>query len=475
MAVAASNDATLSMLAGMSVASPLGLARLALPLAASSGLGFFLHYVNRTVLSWHSPEALAASLPAGMLAWTFQGFFLMSCSYLGVFAAQHTAAGERREAGAMAWPMLILSACAGVFSIGMIFLRQPLSALFGTAPGVERDMAELLGWYLAETGFIAAAGGLAGFAGGIGRTSLVLILSVLGALMSILLNAWLVLGGLGLPALGVTGAGIATLATAMFSLACWLTWFFARTQREQFFTWAMRNADAGRIRRFCVYALPKGGTEILEMVAFIAFTAVVTRLGTEALAASNLAFNTYLVLMVPMIGFCQGVGIAVGQCVGAGQVDEARRAVRSGLLLALPYLMLMSLSFVLMPGVLLAPARHGDDGAWDAMVALAIPVMACLAVLAPADGLQFLWRFAIQGAGDTRWPLFVIVSMAVVLLALPTWLMASSLPDPRSALIACYGLLAGYTILLAGVMAWRYYRGPWSTMSVREVTAATPG
>ena len=93
--------------------------------------------------------------------------------------------------------------------------------------------------------------------------------------------------------------------------------------------------------------------------------------------------------------------------------------------------------------------------------------MWCLAAMAPLDGLQFLWRFAMQGAGDTRWPLVVIVSMALGLQAVPIWLMAPHLAPGGRGLVACYLLLAAYTTLLAVVMAWRYYRGPWATMSVR--------
>src|SRR5688500_11111579 len=83
-----------------------GLLALALPLAAGMGVGFFPHFMNRLFLGWHSPEALAASLPAGMVAWAVQGFFIMSAGYIGTFVAQHHGAGEDDEAAAMCWPAL---------------------------------------------------------------------------------------------------------------------------------------------------------------------------------------------------------------------------------------------------------------------------------------------------------------------------------------------------------------------------------
>lgn len=444
-----------------------GLLRLALPLAASTGLGFFLHYVNRTVLSWHSPEALAASLPAGMLAWTFQGLFIVSCGYLGVFAAQHVAAGEKREAGAMAWPMFVLAGVGLAVSAILIPLRGPLASIFGTEPTVEAGLAELLGWYLAEVGPLAAASGIAGFCGGIGRTGMVLAMSLLGAAVCIALNRWLVLGGLGVPALGITGAGIASLATAVLMLLGWLGWFFAPARRRDFATWEARNRDPARLRRFLFFAVPRGATEILEMVAFVAFTAVLTRLGTDALSASNLAFNTYLLFMVPVVGFSQGISIAVGQAMGSGDPDAARRTVRSAFAIVAPYMLAVAAAFAVVPRLLLQPAHHGDDALWERQMAMAVPVMWFLAAAMPFEMMHWIWRATVQGAGDTRWPLLLLVGVAVAVLALPSWLLLPWMAPGMGGLAICYGLFIAYLVGIAAAMRWRYIRGPWPTMSVR--------
>ncbi len=445
-----------------------GLARLALPLAASTGLGFFMHYVNRTVLSWYSPDALAAALPAGMLAWTFQGLFMVSSGYLGVFAAQHVAAGEQREAGAMVWPMFVLSVVGLALSLVLIPLRHHLGAVFGTEDAVARDLAELLGWYLAELGPLTAVSGIAGFCGGIGRTKRVLVMSIVGAILCIALNRWLVLGGLGLPALGVTGAGLASLATAVGMLLAWLGWLFAAQQRAELATWSARNLDPARLRRFFSFAIPRGATEILEMIAFVAFTAVLTRLGTDALSASNLAFNTYLLLMVPVVGFSQGISIAVGHAMGAGRPEAARRVVRSAFVLVGPYMALVALAFVFVPRLLLLPAHHGDAALWERQMVLAVPVMWFLAAAMPFEMMHWIWRSTVQGAGDTRWPLLMLVGVAALVLAGPAWLLMPYMEPGLGGLRICYGLFIAYVAGIALAMGLRYARGPWPTMSVRH-------
>lgn len=448
-------------------ASPRALLALALPLAASSALGFFMHFVNRTVLSWHSPEAVAAALPAGVLAWTVQGAFFVAAGFVGVFAAQHAAAGEPREAGAMLWPAFCLAGLATAVGLALIPLRHALAGLYGAEPAVHAGIAELLGWLLAETGPMTAASAVAGFCGGLGRTRRVLAMSAAGALLCIALNRWLVLGGLGVPALGITGAGIATVSTALLMLAGWLAWAFSATMDATYGTWRGRNASPARLRRFLAYAVPRGLTEVLEMLAFVAFTAVLTRLGTLPLAASNLAFNTYLMAMIPAIGFSQGVSIAVGQALGSGRPDLAQRAVRSAFLLLAPYAALLMLGFALLPEWLLAPADHGDAALWRAQLALAVPVMQLLAVALPCEMAHWVWRAAVHGAGDTRVPLVLLVGGAVLTLALPAWMILPRVAGGEG-LVACYALFALYTLAIAVAMRLRYRLGPWPRLSVRH-------
>lgn len=464
------------------LATTRGLLALALPMAASTGVGFFLHFMNRLFLGWHSPEALAASLPAGMLAWTVQSFFMLSASYVGTFAAQHHAAGEDDEAGAMCWPALWLGVVATAVSLALIPARHALVGLFDVQdPAVATSMAELLAWYLAETGPIVLMSAVSGFYAGLGRTRLVFVLSVAGCGVSILLNYWLIFGGLGIRSLGVTGAGLATLLTSLLFLLVWGILFVAADVRERFGTWRNRNADPARLRRFCRFALPRGASEILEMSAFLIFSAAITRLPTDSVSASNIAFSLYLLVLVPFIGLSQGVAIAVGQCMGAGRSDLARRAGWKAFGVAVPALIAIALLFVCCPRQLMAiytTATPGGDATlaqrWDAILAQGTPVLWCLAAAALGDGAHWIFRMVIVGAGDTRWTLIAMVTTALVTLSLPVWWLLR-VADPSllaswhlSPLTASYLCFAAYTWIMAVILFLRFQYGPWPRMSVRH-------
>ena len=462
------------------LASARGLLALALPMAAGMGVNFLLPFINRLFLGRYSDDALAASYPAGMLAYTVQGFFMTSASYLGSFAAQHHAAGEDDEAGAMCWPALLLGAAALLVSLALIPFRHVIVAWFGLRdPAVAASMAELTAWYLVETGPAVLTAAITAFYAGIGRTRLVFVLSAAACALCVALNWWLIFGGLGLPALGITGAGLATLATALTSLAAWTALLFAPSIRRQYGTWRNRNLDRARIARFCRYALPRGGSEMLEMLAFLVFSAAITRLSTSAVIASNIAFSLYLLVLVPCIGLGQGVAIAVGQCLGAGRPDLARQVGWRALSMLAPVLVVVAALFAFCPRLLMAiyvdarPEIDGDAARWEDILTQGVPVMACLAIAILGDGLHWVFRMVIVGAGDTRWTLVAMVATAIVTLAIPVWWLLVVAPgwlagwgiDP---LTASYAVFAAYCACIALVLFLRFQYGPWAGMSVRH-------
>ena len=457
-----------------------GFLLLALPLAAGFGVNWAMQFTNRLFLSWYSPDALAASLPAGMLVYMLQACFTASVGYVGAFAAQHAGADEPHEAGAMAWPMIWLAAIAGLSTALLIPLQTTIFSLYGAEPEVTRGMATLGAWYLAETFPAVLFAGLCGWFGGLGRTGLVLGWSAGVCVLSILLNHWLIFGGFGIPALGIHGAGLATMLATTAGASAALSWFFAPACRRRYATWSARNCSPRRIARFCAAALPRGGTEALEMVSLVVFTAAVAHLGTEALAANNLVFSLYLVVMIPLIGLGQGITIGVGQAVGADRIDIAEILVRRATLTVAVFLGLGFACFALFPETLMrthveldAADPVGSTARWERILEIGRPLMYICCLMGVGDGMHIVWRFAVQGAGDTRWPLVVLTLAAFLGMGLPAMLITRVLPPEMigglglTPLTVCWLVFGIYLVAIAAIMRWRYRYGPWRQMSLR--------
>ncbi len=474
-------NAHLTSPAVLRLATLSGFLALALPLAAGAGVNWAMQFTNRLFLSWYNPDSLAASLPAGLLVYMIQVVFTSSVGYVGAFAAQHVGANEPEEAGAMAWPMIWVALAAGALGLALVPFRHVIFGVFGADAAVTAKMSVLGGWYLAETLPAVLFAGWCGWFGGLGRTGLVLRLSGGVCVLSVLLNWWLIFGGLGVPDLGMHGAGLATLlATSSGCLAAG-GFFFRPQARERFGTWRQRNCHAARWWRFARTALPRGITEALEMVAFVIFTAAVAHLGSDALAANNLVLSLYLVGVIPLMGLGQGVTIAVGQAIGAGRSDIARRITRLGILLAFSVLIPAAIVFVSVPHLLIQPFAAIDAADpvasaahWARIRDLAMPLLLICAMMFIGDGLQIILRFAVQGAGDTRWPLVALTIASLGILGGPAYALSWWVPPATwqrwglSPLTGCWLVFAAYLWIVAGLMAWRYRYGPWSRMTLRH-------
>ena len=76
---------------------------LAIPLILSTSLWSIQHFVNRMFLTWYSPEAIAAALPAGLLNFAVASLFIGTASYTGTFVAQYNGAGMNSRIGSPAY------------------------------------------------------------------------------------------------------------------------------------------------------------------------------------------------------------------------------------------------------------------------------------------------------------------------------------------------------------------------------------
>jgi len=80
--------------------------RLAFPLILSHGSWTIQQIVDRIFLTWYSPEAVAAAMPAGMMNWTIVSLFTGTAGYISAFTAQYHGAKWDGKIGPLVWQVL---------------------------------------------------------------------------------------------------------------------------------------------------------------------------------------------------------------------------------------------------------------------------------------------------------------------------------------------------------------------------------
>jgi MATE family multidrug resistance protein len=192
---------------------------------------------------------------------------------------------------------------------------------------------------------------LRGFLAAEQRPGAALLVAAFGVALKVPLNAWLIHGGLGVPALGVAGAGLATALCDLAMLAGLVT-LIARDRHLSRYRLAGRlwRFDTRRLREVAVIGLPIAGAMALEIAVFAAAALAMGWLGAVAVAAHAIAVQVAsATFMVPM-GIGQAATARVGLLTGALRPTAAARAGWTGIALGTGFMALSAAALVLFAG-----------------------------------------------------------------------------------------------------------------------------
>ena len=161
---------------------------------------------------------------------------------------------------------------------------------------------------------------------GILRPTLLVIVAANG--FNVLGNWALVFGHLGLPALGLLGAGIATALTRCFMFAG-LLWAVRRFRLHHggWTDWTRQAVSLSGLQEILGHGVPVGIMMGLEVFAFGAATLMSGRLGTAEAAAHGVVIQmASLSFMIPLGVSFAAVTRVGGNLIGAGRREDAQRA-----------------------------------------------------------------------------------------------------------------------------------------------------
>lgn len=357
-----------------------------------------------TIVAGRHGELSLATLAIGAAV-----FITVHVSLMGLFTAllpiwaEHHGARRQAQLGPSVRQSLYVWAVACV--LGMTVLLHPEPLLRWTeVPDTLRPVASqyltVIGWSLPAALLFRIFTTLSQ---ALGRPQLVSWLQVLSLAIKLPLSVWWTFGGLGLPGLGVVGCAWATFVVNMLLavLALWLL----RTQPlyAALGLWRWPERPHGpTLAAFVRLGVPAALTMLVEITSFTLMALLVARLGTTAAAAHQVAANLVGLLYMAPLALAVAASARVGWWRGAGQEARARAVALQAVWVVLALVLLLA-------GALLL-GRHLVAGIYTAqteIAALAARLLAWVAVLHIADGVQTLCIFLLRCWRVTLGPLLV--------------------------------------------------------------------
>jgi putative MATE family efflux protein len=217
-------------------------------------------------------------------------------------------------------------------------------------------------------------------------------------------NYALIYGNLGFPAMGVTGAALAT-TLARSAGAVWLLWHaLSGTGAVTARLGPKFRFDPGTIRRVLSVGLPASLERLSLSLGMVFYVRLVSSLGTAAYAAHAIAINAESISFMPGFAFAVSATTLVGQALGAGRPDVAQRAGWESWRITAVIMGVMGLVLFAIPAQLMS--LYVDD---PEIIQMGASVLRIMAVAQIPMSAGFTVVGALRGAGDTRSVLYLTV------------------------------------------------------------------
>jgi MATE family multidrug resistance protein len=331
--------------------------------------------------------------------WTFGTLVFAMGAVIGMdpLITQASGARDRRMLGLTLQRGILVSVLVSVPITALWMLTEPALVLLGQKPHLAAMAAEYVWIQLPTVVFFLIYTALRQWLSGRGIVQPAMWVALLANVLNAMFNWAFIFGHLGMPEMGLRGAGLATGMTRV--LMCVMLLGFIRRRRLHRTAWVPWSREAMQwagIRQLLVLGTPVGVQFSLEVWAFQICTLFAGRLGEVALAAHSIVLNlASLTFMVPLgisIAAVTRVGQRIGQrnMVGAQQSAWLAMGMGAGVMCVSAMLIVATRHLV--------PLIYTKDLAVISAAAGILPIAAAFQLF---DGIQVTGGGVLRGMGST--------------------------------------------------------------------------
>lgn len=153
--------------------------------------------------------------------------------------------------------------------------------------------------------------------------------SIATLLVNISLNYILIFGKLGFPAMGSTGAALATCIARIAELLVVLFFITCRDKKLQWKLQDLTQFDTSMLRLFVRTCLPVVLTDGLFGVSTALQTVILGHMNDAAISANSIATSLYQCLKVASVGSAGAAAVLIGKSVGEGNISKTKSMAKT--------------------------------------------------------------------------------------------------------------------------------------------------
>ncbi len=311
---------------------------IAIPIMIQNGITNFVSLLDNIMVGRLGTEAMSGVSIVNQYIFIFGLLVFGAVSAAGIFTAQYNGSADQDGIRYTFRFKFLICIAAGVAGIVLFYLLDdPLISLFLHASEGHGNLAETLAFgkqYLRIMliGLLpyALAQHYASTMRETGETVVPMLASIISVATNFALNFVLIFGYLGAPALGVSGAAIATVISRFVELALLLVYAHTHKAKFPYLVGAYRSLYIPRAlaRQIVAKGIPLMANEFLWALSVTLRNQCYSLRGIDVVAALNITTTLVNVLSVAYIALGNALAIVVGRQLGAGELGEAKVSAR---------------------------------------------------------------------------------------------------------------------------------------------------
>ena len=278
--------------------------------------------------------------------------------------------------------------------------------------GQEANLAVLASRYLIFAGIaiFPALGSsvLRCYLAGMEHVKVTFYISIIAVLLNLLVNSLLVFGLLGLPELGIIGAGVATVFVNLFMFISFLFYAKIKLPNHNLLV-RFWKPDRGVIGLVLKMGSAIGITSLAEAGLFSASSIMMGWVGQLELAAHGIALQLASITFMLHLGLSDAATIKVSAALGKIDKPQIINECWAALVISLGLSTLAILIFLGLPKFLISAFLNSQDLNANFIVDLGISLLALAALFQLVDGGQALAIHLLRGLHDTTIPMYLAV------------------------------------------------------------------
>ena len=340
--------------------------------------------------------------------------FIATSMAANALTARRLGQGKRKDAHSILLAVLLF-ACAGALLVGAVcaIFAEQLMHLAGSDGDTHGAAVSYFQIVMGGIVFHVVSLSVNAAQRGSGKTNLSMRTNVASSGVNILFNWLLINGNWGFPALGVSGAAIATVLGSAVGCTMSILSLFAR---GSFLSAAFLTREKVRVTRGAISAIGNIASSVLMeniliRIGYMATAIMAARLGAQAMAAHNVGLN----LLTLSFSIGDGIQVAavslIGQSLGEGRPERARYYGRLCQEMGFIASALMTVAFLLGGRSLFALFFPTSPEA----VSYGVMITHRLVIVIIIQISQVVYLGSLRGAGDARYVMVaLVISVTVV-------------------------------------------------------------